>query len=118
MLSVIMVILVPSIIFAASAHKFAVGSATTTEANQIVVPLVVTNEANLTALDIPLKYSEGVTLKEVDFENTRVSCSCRLARRMLAWQIGSTSTGSLLRGPHVSPASMEVLTFRALRVGS
>jgi hypothetical protein len=73
MLSVIMVILVPSIIFAASAHKFAVGGATTTEANQIVVPLVVTNEANLTALDIPLKFSEGVTLKEVDFENTRVS---------------------------------------------
>jgi hypothetical protein len=75
MLSVIMVILVPSIIFAASAHKFAVGSATTTEANQIIVPLVVTNEAHLTALDIPLKFSEGVTLKEVDFDfdGSRVS---------------------------------------------
>jgi hypothetical protein len=75
MLSVIMVILVPSMIWAASASKFAVGKATVTEDNQVVVPLVVTNDANLAAIDIPLKFSEGVTLKDVDFdfEGSRVS---------------------------------------------
>jgi hypothetical protein len=74
MLAVVLVILVmPAMIFAASGHKFAVGTVTASETNEVVVPLVVTNEANLTALDIPLKFSEGVTLKEVDFENTRVS---------------------------------------------
>ncbi|MFQ6007665.1 MAG: T9SS type A sorting domain-containing protein [Candidatus Zixiibacteriota bacterium] len=74
-LSIIMVILVPSLIFSASAHKFAVGKATVAGDNQVVVPLVVTNEANLAAIDIPLKFSEGVTLKEVDFnfEGSRVS---------------------------------------------
>ncbi len=74
-LTVIMVILVPSMILAASANKFAVGKATTTEANQVVVPLVVTNDVTLAAIDIPLKYSEGVTLKDVDFDfgGSRVS---------------------------------------------
>jgi hypothetical protein len=75
MLLVIMVILLPSMILAASANKFAVGKATAIEANQVVVPLVVTNDVNLAAIDIPLKFSEGVTLKEVDFdfEGSRVS---------------------------------------------
>jgi hypothetical protein len=75
MLLVILVILVPSMILAASANKFAVGKATAIEANQVVVPLVVTNDVNLAAIDIPLKFSEGVTLKEVDFdfEGSRVS---------------------------------------------
>lgn len=69
---IIAVLVVPSLIFAASAHKFAVGKVTI-ENNTVVVPLRVTNEANLAAMDIPLKFSEGVTLKEVSFENTRVS---------------------------------------------
>lgn len=69
---IIAILLVPSMIFAAASHEFAVGTATT-ENNTVVVPLVVTNEANLTAIDIPLKFSEGVTLREVNFENTRVS---------------------------------------------
>jgi hypothetical protein len=75
MLLVIMVILVPAMVIGASGHKFAVGKVTTSETNEIVVPLVVTNEANLAAIDIPLKFSEGVTLKSVDFdfEDSRVS---------------------------------------------
>jgi hypothetical protein len=75
MLTVVLaVLLAPSLIFAASAHKFVAGKAVSgTEANTVVVPLVVTNEANLTAMDIPLKFSEGVTLTEVNFENVRTS---------------------------------------------
>ena len=69
---VIAVLLVPSLIFAGVQHKFIVSKAVAKD-NTVVVPLVVTNEAHLTAIDIPLKFSEGVTLLEVDFENTRVS---------------------------------------------
>lgn len=69
---VIAVLLVPSVIFAGVQHKFIVSKAVAKD-NTVVVPLVVTNEAHLTAIGIPLKFSEGVTLLEVDFENTRVS---------------------------------------------
>jgi len=69
---IIAVLLVPAVIFAANGQKFAIGTATA-ENNTVVVPLEVTNEANLAAVDIPLKFSEGVTLREVDFENTRVA---------------------------------------------
>ena len=64
---VIAVLLVPSVIFAGAQHKFAVSKAVAKD-NVVVVPLVVTNEAHLTAMDIPLKFSEGVTLREVDFD--------------------------------------------------
>ncbi|HWR81673.1 MAG TPA: T9SS type A sorting domain-containing protein [Candidatus Deferrimicrobium sp.] len=66
------VMLIPSAIWAGTGHQFVVGKAATVK-NTVVVPLVVTNEANLAAIDIPLKYSEGVTLREVNFENTRVA---------------------------------------------
>ena len=69
---VIAVLLVPSVIFAGVQHMFTVSKAVAKD-NTVVVPLVVTNEENLVAIDIPLKFSEGVTLREVDFENTRVS---------------------------------------------
>jgi hypothetical protein len=67
---VVAILLAPSLIFAV-ANNFAAGKAMSKEANTIVVPLVISNEANLTAMDIPVKYSDGVTLKEVTFENTR-----------------------------------------------
>jgi methionine-rich copper-binding protein CopC len=66
------ILLAPSLILAASAHQFMAGKATTAESNTITVPLNITNEDNLTAVDIPLRFSEGVTLQEVTFENTRV----------------------------------------------
>jgi hypothetical protein len=40
--------------------------------NTVVVPIVITNQVELSALDIPLSFNEGVTLKEVQFEGTRV----------------------------------------------
>lgn len=70
---VIAIFLVPSLVFA-GANKFGVSKLTVvTTNNTVTIPLVITNEDNLTALDIPLSFSEGVTLKEVDFNNTRIS---------------------------------------------
>ena len=60
-------------VYAAPATKVAAGSALSSEANTVTVPIEVANSNGLMAMDIPLKFSEGVTLKEVDFENTRVS---------------------------------------------
>jgi methionine-rich copper-binding protein CopC len=72
MLTVVaIVLLAPTLVFAASAHNFMAGKAVSNEASLIVVPLNITNEANLAAIDIPLRFSEGVTLKEVTYENTR-----------------------------------------------
>ena len=60
------ILLVPSVIFAGAGHQFAV-SKPAAQNNAVVVPLVVTNEANLAAIDNPLKFTEGVTLREVQF---------------------------------------------------
>jgi hypothetical protein len=57
----------------AGANKFGAAKAVASGDNMVVIPLEITNEANLTALDIPLKFSEGVTLTEVNFDDTRVS---------------------------------------------
>lgn len=70
---IVVVILAPSLIFAGAKHDFGAGKAVVGVDNTVVVPLVVTNQNNLAAMDIPLQFSEGVTLKEVDFEDTRVS---------------------------------------------
>lgn len=64
------VLLVPGLVFGA-AHTFSAAKGAV-QGNTFVVPLEITNEANLTAMDIPLRFSDGVTLKEVNFENTRV----------------------------------------------
>jgi hypothetical protein len=66
------ILLVPSLLLAAGSNGFRAAKATIETNNMVVVPLEITNEANLVAMDIPLKYSEGVTLKNVTFENTRV----------------------------------------------
>ncbi len=64
------VLLLPAMVFGAS--KFGVAKALSGENNLVTVPLEISNKDNLTALDIPLSFSEGVTLKEVSFEGTRV----------------------------------------------
>ena len=70
---VILAILVaPSMVFAKLNHQLDAADITRA-GNTVTVPLVVSNEDNLVAMDIPLGFSEGVTLKEVSFENTRVS---------------------------------------------
>ena len=70
-LTVLMAVLVfPSMLFAA--NKVAVGEASVAEGT-VTVPIVVSNVDGLMAMDLPLKFSEGVVLKEVTFENTRAS---------------------------------------------
>jgi hypothetical protein len=61
---------VPSMVFAA--NKLAIGEAAVA-AETVTIPLEITNQDGLMAMDIPLKFSEGVTLKEVTFNDTRVS---------------------------------------------
>jgi hypothetical protein len=41
------------------------------EAERYIVPVELTNAVPMTALDMPLEFSEGVTLEEVTFEGTR-----------------------------------------------
>lgn len=41
------------------------------DAGRIVVPLELNNSVAMTAMDLPLQFSEGVTLEEVTFEGTR-----------------------------------------------
>jgi hypothetical protein len=55
-----------------SADNFAPAKAVANADNTVTVPLEITNQDGVMAIDIPLKFSEGVTLKEVNFEGTRV----------------------------------------------
>jgi hypothetical protein len=63
----------PLSLFAKDYHQFAVGKVEAKGATTLVVPLEIANADNLVALDIPLSFSDGVTLKEVNFDNTRIS---------------------------------------------
>jgi len=65
------VVLLPSLLLA-KASTFTPAEAIVNDDNTVSVPLVVGNIDGLMAMDIPLTYSEGVTLKEVTFTNTRV----------------------------------------------
>ena len=71
-LTVVLIVLVlPAMVFG-GASKFGVAKAIGGEGNLITVPLQISNQDNLTALDIPLSFSDGVTLTEVSFQGTRV----------------------------------------------
>jgi hypothetical protein len=67
----ICVLLAPTLIFA-GANKFGVAKTALTNDNLVVVPIEISNDVELAGLDIPLGFSDGVTLKEVNFEGTRV----------------------------------------------
>lgn len=76
-LVVAVALLVPSMILAGT-NAFSVGKAVAKQAdktaeNVVVVPLEISNDVPLAGMDIPLSFSEGVTLKQVDFTDTRVS---------------------------------------------
>ena len=58
--------------WAFAANKFAPLAAAAGEDNTVIVPLSIGNEDGVIAIDIPLKWSEGVNLKEVSFAGTRV----------------------------------------------
>lgn len=62
-------LMVPALVFGAA--KIAPSKAMVSE-NTVTIPLEITNQDGLTAVDMALKYSSGVTLKEVNFTDTRV----------------------------------------------
>jgi len=64
------VLLLGSAAFAVDANKVAV-EAVSAEADNIVVPVTLNNGQAMTALEIPLKFNDGVTLVDVKFEGTR-----------------------------------------------
>jgi len=64
------VLVIPAIVFGA-ADKLAPAAAAVTQ-NTVTIPLEITNQDGLTAVDMALRYSAGVTLKEVTFNGTRV----------------------------------------------
>ncbi|MEW5797230.1 MAG: FlgD immunoglobulin-like domain containing protein [Candidatus Zixiibacteriota bacterium] len=67
---IVAIVMLPAWVFAA--NKFAPAAAVAGENSTVVVPLTIANADGVIAIDIPLKFSEGVTLKEVTFEGTRV----------------------------------------------
>jgi len=67
------VLVLPAMLFAASNQALVAGKVSIGDNRTVTVPLSITNDDNLMAIDIPLRFSDGVTLKEVNFENTRVS---------------------------------------------
>lgn len=67
---VVALVVMPCLVFAA-ANKVAIGTVTTTD-NTVTVPLEIANQDDFVAADIPLRFSEGVTLDRVSFEGTRV----------------------------------------------
>ena len=68
---VVCVLLAPTFVFAGS-NSFSYAKSSITADNLVVVPIEISNSVELAALDIPLSFSEGVTLKSVEFEGTRV----------------------------------------------
>jgi hypothetical protein len=67
---IVAILMVPAVAF--SANKFGPTTAVAGTGNTVIVPLEIANENGVVAIDIPLRFSEGVTLKEVTFEGTRV----------------------------------------------
>ena len=67
---IVAILMVPAVAF--SANKFGPAAAVAGADNTVIIPLEIANEDGVMAIDIPLKFSEGVTLKEVTFEQTRV----------------------------------------------
>ena len=73
LLALIALLMMTTSVSAKSAHEVMIGTNVVVEGNIVTVPIEISNQDGLMAIDIPLKFSEGVTLKDVSFENTRVS---------------------------------------------
>ncbi len=67
---VVLVVFLFSSVYAANVGKIAVSEAQISE-NQIIVPIELENSVAMTGMELPLKYSDGVVLREVSFEGTR-----------------------------------------------
>jgi hypothetical protein len=75
-LTLVLLLLVVPAVFATDLGNrdiFRIGEASFVSETEFIVPLNVVNDENVVAMDIPLHFSEGVTLDKVTFENTNVS---------------------------------------------
>lgn len=63
-------LLIGASVFAADANKIAAPDVRA-EAENVIVPIELNNIIPMTAMDLPLSFSEGVTLVNVSFEGTR-----------------------------------------------
>ncbi|SYZ74072.1 conserved exported hypothetical protein [Candidatus Zixiibacteriota bacterium] len=69
-ITIFLAIFLVSSIFASEVNTITAEKASVNN-DKIVVPLSLKNVQTMTALDLPLKFSKGVTLEEVTFEGTR-----------------------------------------------
>jgi hypothetical protein len=69
-ITVFLAIFLVSSIFASEVNTIAASKVSVND-GKITVPLTLKNVQAMTALDLPLKFSKGVTLEEVTFEGTR-----------------------------------------------
>lgn len=68
----IVALLVPAMVVTAADSRIAAAKATVNSDRTVTVPVEISNLDGLMAIDLPLTWNEGVTLKQVNFENTRV----------------------------------------------
>jgi hypothetical protein len=69
-ITVFLAILLVSSIFASEVNTLTAAKVSAND-GKVIVPLTLKNVQAMAALDLPLKYSKGVTLEEVTFEGTR-----------------------------------------------
>jgi hypothetical protein len=69
-ITVILVVMVCATAFGAKVNSIAAEKAVL-DAENVIIPLELKNENAMIGLDLPLQFTEGVTLKEVIFEGTR-----------------------------------------------
>jgi len=63
----------PVIVAAGVSQEVALGNATVSTDNTITIPVSISNGDHLVGIDMAFTYSPGVTIKEVRFDNTRIS---------------------------------------------
>lgn len=65
--AIVVLLIGPAMVLAADVDRFAAAKALPNTEGLLVVPLEITNTENLTAMDIPLSFTEGATLEKVEF---------------------------------------------------
>jgi hypothetical protein len=74
-IAILLCVLVPAVVVAADLGKrdvFKLGEATWVSETEVTVPISVLHDEKIVAMDIPLEWTDGVTLTDVSFAETRV----------------------------------------------
>jgi hypothetical protein len=72
---VLLMLVVPAVLAADAGKRdtFRIGQASFSSESEFTVPILISHDEDLAAMDIPLTFSKGVTLTSVTFENTAVA---------------------------------------------